>query len=108
MNAREMRVKLYVKDFALVEHFYKDLLHLSSVHSWDRGATDRGAMFDTGSGIIELLTANAAYLPVQGCDVSLRVDDVWSLWGELRNQTKVIHALRNNAWGDTSFCVSDP
>ena len=42
------------------------------------------------------------------CDVSLRVSDVQSLWNELKDRSQVIFGLRDNSWGDTSFCIADP
>lgn len=91
-----------------MKRFYEKVLCFPIVHSWDRSADDQGVMFDTGSGIIELLSASDQYLSVQGCDVSLRVEDVWSLWLQLQSQAPIIHPLRDNAWGDTSFCLADP
>jgi hypothetical protein len=108
MKIQELRLKLYVKDFLVERHFYEEVLCFAIQRSWDRGADDRGVMFDTGSGIIELLPAGDNYLPPQGCDVSLGVEDVWSLWQSLQNNASIVHKLRDNSWGDTSFCISDP
>jgi catechol 2,3-dioxygenase-like lactoylglutathione lyase family enzyme len=103
----EIRLKLYVKNFDEMTHFYSEGLGFEEVDSWDNGPDDRGVLLQTGSGIVELISAGNEYTPVQGCDVSLEVDDVWKLWEEL-NHLPVIHALRQNRWGDSSFCIRDP
>jgi len=108
MRITEFRLKLYVKDMASNRHFYEDIIGFKIVNSWDNGPDDQGIMFDTGSGIIELIFAGNRHVPIQGCDVSLEVDDVHSLWEQLRIVGRIVHPLRDNAWGDTSFCLTDP
>ena len=78
------------------------------VTEWDRGPGHRGVMFDTGSGTLELLHERHAEPHTTSCDVSLTVPDVWTLWEELRNNVSVVFSLRDNAWGDSSFCIADP
>ena len=108
MKIQELRLKLYVNDFLAVKNFYEEVLGFAIKRSWDRSSDDRGVMFDTGSGIIELLPATGKYLAPQGCDLSLGVENVWDLWQRLQNNTSIFHKLRDNAWGDTSFCITDP
>ena len=107
MLVREFRLKLYVRNFDAMCHFYMETLGFEPVDSWDNSPEDRGVLLDTGSGFVELISAGNEYLPVQGCDVSLEVDDVWNLWEELKDQP-VIQALRQNYWGDSSFSIRDP
>ncbi|HEY9773411.1 MAG TPA: VOC family protein [Planktothrix sp.] len=107
MLVNEFRLKLYVKNFDGMARFYEETLGFEPVDSWDNGPDDRGVLLDTGSGIVEIISAGSLYAPVQGCDVSLEVDDVWGLWEELQG-LPVIHALRQNRWGDSSFCIRDP
>lgn len=104
----EFRLKLYPKDFDTVRNFYENLLTYPVTKEWNRGNEDKGVMFDTGGAIIELLTPEADYTPIQGMDLSLGVADVATLWEHLREQVPVIFPLRHNAWGDSSFCISDP
>ena len=35
--------------------FYKDTLELSLAHAWDRSENDKGALFEVGSGLVEIL-----------------------------------------------------
>ena len=103
----EFRVKLYVKNFYKTKDFYNKILNYKLIKSWDEHE-DQGAMFDTGNGvIIELLTPDNNYKKIQGCDVSLRVKDVWKLYSELKNKVKIIKKLSNRKWGDTDFKIKD-
>jgi catechol 2,3-dioxygenase-like lactoylglutathione lyase family enzyme len=107
MQVNEFRLKLFVRDFEIMREFYTIVLGLEPVGGWDNGSDDCGVLLDTGSGIVELISAGSEYKPVQGCDVSFGVDDVWKLWEELKSQS-IVHPLRQNYWGDSSFCIRDP
>ncbi len=108
IKVTEFRLKLCVQNFETVRDFYLNVLLFPVITQWDHGDDDKGAMFDTGSGIIEIMSPHEKYVPVQGCDVSLQVEDVNQLWESLQNKATVIFPLRKNNWGDTSFCISDP
>ncbi len=108
MHTTEFRLKLYPRDFSLVKSFYQDILRFPVVEEWDNGASDRGVMFDTGSAIIELLSRNQKAATVSGCALSLAVDDVHKLWGKFKDAPYIVHPLRDNSWGDTSFAIHDP
>jgi predicted enzyme related to lactoylglutathione lyase len=108
MKIQEFRLKIYVRDFETMKNFYELTLGFSIKHSWDHSPNNKGIMFDTGAGIIELLVAGENYVPTRGCDVSLQVQEVKLLWNNLKNHCTIIHGLRNNPWGDHSFCIADP
>jgi catechol 2,3-dioxygenase-like lactoylglutathione lyase family enzyme len=107
-NVTEFRLKLYPENFELVRDFYRDILEYPIIKEWNRAEDDRGAMFDTGAAVLELLTQGDAYVPIQGADVSLQVRDVDALWEDLHRNVNVVRGLRNQPWGDRSFCISDP
>lgn len=107
-KVQEFRLKLYVKDFDKSKEFYQDLLGYPVVNGWDRGEKDRGVMFNTGSAIIELLTPEDGYVPLQGTGISLEVPDVKALWDAIKAHATVVFEIRNNSWGDTSFAIKDP
>jgi hypothetical protein len=104
----ELRVKLYVSDYLERRAFYGEIIGWPVVSEWNRGPGKRGVMFNTGSAILELLEHLDAMPQPGGCDVSLMVSDVWSLWEILKGKATVVFPLRKNAWGDSSFCVADP
>jgi catechol 2,3-dioxygenase-like lactoylglutathione lyase family enzyme len=107
-KVQEFRLKLYVKDFDKSKEFYQQLLGYPVVNEWDRGEEDKGVMFNTGSAIIELLTPEDGYVPLQGTGISLEVVDVKALWNNIKTQVEIVFELRNNEWGDTSFAIKDP
>lgn len=102
------RLKLYPRDYVHAKTFYAEILGFPLVNEWDRGNDDKGAMFQVGPAVIEILTPEKNYTPVVGADVSLEVPDVQALWHGLQNKVGVIFPLRHNAWGDSSFCIKDP
>jgi predicted enzyme related to lactoylglutathione lyase len=104
----ELRVKLYVPDFNRRRAFYSEVIGWPVATEWNRGPEQRGVMFDTGCGILELLHQQHAEPPSTSCDVSLMVPDVWRLWEDLRSNVAIVFPLRDNPWGDSSFCISDP
>ena len=103
----EFRLKLYPKNYQVCLKFYRDILLFPIINEWDRADNDKGVMFDTGAGIIELLYEDSPKI-IAGCDISIEVKDVWKLFDKLRKHPKIMHPIRKNAWGDTSFCISDP
>lgn len=104
----EFRLKLYPQNFARVRAFYEQTLGFDVVKEWDRGEDDRGVMLRVGPAILELLSLEGGYKPIQGADLSLEVPDVQNLWRELQTKAEVVFELRDNSWGDTSFCIADP
>jgi uncharacterized glyoxalase superfamily protein PhnB len=65
-------------------------------------------MFNVGGTILELLTPEDGYKPITGCDLSLEVPDVAELWEQMKNGDNILHPIRDNSWGDTSFRIADP
>jgi uncharacterized glyoxalase superfamily protein PhnB len=104
----EFRLKLYPKDFALVRSFYEQRLQFPIINEWDRGDDDKGVMFDVGGTILELLSPEDGYKPITGCDLSLEVPDVAMLWEQMKSGSNILHPIRDNDWGDTSFRIADP
>lgn len=107
-KVKEFRFKLYPKEFSLVREFYENELGFLVTHEWNHSEHDRGVMFDTGSAILELLSVEKDYQPIAGCSLSLEVLDVQALWKQFQGKENIVFALRDNDWGDTSFCVTDP
>ena len=103
----QFRLKLYPKDFYLVKDFYKHTLGYPILESWDT-QNSKEVMFDTGSAVLELLSPEDEYIPIQGTNVSLQVDDVWSLWEKLKAHPNIVKPLETRSWGDTSFRITDP
>ncbi len=108
IEVQEFRLKLYPKDFYAVRSFYEKDLGLRVTNEWDRGDLDKGVMFQVGATTLELLSPSQGYEPIQGADVSWEVANIQELWEVWKDKNNVVFDLRDNAWGDTSFCISDP
>ncbi len=107
IRVTEFRLKLFPKDFAVVRKFYEQTMGFKVLHEWDNPGS-QGVMFDVYGTVLELLTPQKGYKPVQGVNVSWGVPDVWKLWEEMKHGTNIVHELRDNSWGDTSFAIADP
>lgn len=108
VDITEFRLKLYPKDFKIVRKFYEHTLQLPIINQWDRGEADRGVMFQVGPAVLEILSPEQAYRPLTGSGLSLEVLDLHALWDELKDVAPVVFEIRDNPWGDTSFCIADP
>lgn len=104
----EFRVMIYPKNFQETRSFYERVLEYPVTHEWDHGEEDRGVMFNTGSATIELLSRRGNVQQIQGLALSLEVRDVRALYERVKDKVNVIFEVRHNAWGDTSFGVTDP
>ena len=106
-QAKQIRIKLYVADFGQRRMFYESILQWPVIGEWDE-ADNRGVMYDTGAGILELLESKSAQLHDRNSDLSIEVSDVNGLWSNLKNHISIVFPLRKNSWGDSSFCIEDP
>lgn len=107
-TVNDFRLKLYPNDFYKVRKFYEEELEFNVTNQWDRGELDKGTMFEVGNTTLELLSPKEGYKPVVGADVSWEVPNVKELWEQWQGKQNIVFALRDNAWGDSSFCIADP
>jgi catechol 2,3-dioxygenase-like lactoylglutathione lyase family enzyme len=101
------RVKAYEPSIA----FYREGLELMIAHSWDRGADQRGTIFQAASGQIEILALPAGrdYVPPQGLEIAYEVDDVDAWYRRIQQKGLPIESeLTDKPWGHRSFSVTDP
>lgn len=106
---RELRFFYTTDQYEATVAFYRDGLDFTIVRSWDRGPTDRGALFRTPNGpaIIEVV-AGAGGPPSQA-GIYMEVDDV-DAWYEKANQRNlsVLRELATTSYGHRSFRLVDP
>jgi predicted enzyme related to lactoylglutathione lyase len=102
-RVKQFRLKLYVSDLTTRRRFYEEVIGWPMLTEFESGV-----MYDTGAAVFELLRHPEPEPHSSSCDVSLEVDDVHTLWRRLENCAKVVFPLRDNPWGDTSFCIADP
>lgn len=109
MYVNEFRLKLYPEDFYKQRSFYKDVLGFEITHEWDRDDS-KGVMFNVGGTTLEFMWPVEEGLKdmATGSGLSLQVDNVSSLFYQLKDKVEISHELRDNPWGDTSFGIIDP
>ena len=57
---------------------------------------------------LSCLSPEDGYKPITGCGLALEVSDVASLWEQMKSGSNILHPIRNNDWGNTSFRIADP
>ncbi len=63
MDIRQFRVVVRAKSFERTCRFYGETLALPRLQSWDRGEDGRGALFQAGTGVVEVLGRPAGENP---------------------------------------------
>lgn len=104
----QFRFILYVRDFLAQRAFYEEFFGWPIIVEWSNDQGGGGVMFDTGIAVFELISRDHIDSPNGSIAVSLHVPDVWALWDRVKNKVTVKFPLRDNPWGDASFCVKDP
>lgn len=97
--------------------FYRDVLGLPILESWDRNPEDRGTVFSAASGMIEVLAvpgkSEVSSLwderPPQGAFMVIETNPVEALYHRAVETGLPIHQeLKDQSWGHRSFCVREP
>jgi len=120
MEIRQFRVVVRASDFERTCRFYGEVLALPRVQSWD-GASGRGALYQAGSGVIEILGRHRTeqggsrderysyHGPDHKLTVTLVVPSAEAAYQELIFRDKnVPGGLRKGADGELSFETHDP
>lgn len=105
----EFRFFYFTPKYRETVSFYKDILKLSEMRSWDRGAGNRGTIFHSPNGIGLIEIEEGSEIPViQGC-LYIQVEDVDS-WYELAvaNNINITQPLMDTDYGHRSFRFMDP
>jgi catechol 2,3-dioxygenase-like lactoylglutathione lyase family enzyme len=105
-----MRVLIGTTDFEGSCAFYRDILDFPLHEVWD-DPDGRGALFDSGAGLIEVVEDSPDHpaLPPQGVSIAIEVATVDTLYERLR-QLGVAFAdpIGDRPWGHRSFSLDDP
>ena len=98
--------------------FYRDKLGLTLAHAWDRHEQDRGALFNAGSGLIEILHrpdndkfqyAGLDYREPQGVFMCIQVWNVNELYDQFKtNGIPFKKEIMDQPWGHRTFYIQEP
>ena len=113
----KFRFAYYTDKYQKTYSFYKEVLQFTPGLSWDRSAHDKGALFEAGEGLIEILhrpdTAHQNpgldYRSPQGVYMCIQVWDIDTRYQDYK--TKGIpfqQDIVDQAWGHRSFSIIEP
>lgn len=98
--------------------FYGETLKFKLEHSWDRSENDKGALFKSGRGLIEILktpsdsaleNAGLDYRSPQGSFMCIQVWEIDELFEIYKSRgVSFKQEITDQSWGHRSFSVSDP
>jgi catechol 2,3-dioxygenase-like lactoylglutathione lyase family enzyme len=117
MSGGEFRFAYFTSRYEETVSFYTEGLGLPLVHSWDRGADDRGTLIAAASGLIEILalppSGHAEHLfderVPQGAFMVIEFHDLTTLCQRAHSNGLAIQQdLGRQSWGHESFCVREP
>ena len=104
----EFRYYYFTPRYEDVVAFYRDLVGLEEVSSWDRAADDRGSVFRSpnGTGLIEVEAGESAG---PGGGIYIEMDDVDAWHAELASSgVPIARPLTDTSYGHRQFRIVDP
>jgi len=108
-NSPEFRFYYFTNRYTETISFYKNILELEEVSSWDRGDCDKGTIFRShnGTGLIEIEEGTES--PILQGGLYIEVEDVDSWYGKvIAKQIKIIQTIQDTSYGHRSFKFADP
>ncbi len=95
--------------YAETVSFYKNMLKLEELRSWDMGHSQKGTIFKSpnGTGLIEIEEGTIA--PVLQGELYIEVEDV-DRWYEkiVHEKIRIINPVSDTSYGHRSFKFADP
>lgn len=105
----EFRFYYYTDRYAETVSFYKNILQLEEVRSWDRGDCEKGAIFRSPNGVGLIEIEEGTEVPVLQGALYIEVEDV-DRWYEMavEKNIKIVQPLTDTSYGHRSFKFADP
>ncbi len=106
----EFRFSLFTQKFKETIAFYKDILQLPVVDSWNRGFNDSGYLFKAASGhIVILQSATKQVEPLMDAVLLIQVEDLDKQYQFCKDQgVELVQDIQKREWGDRDFKIIDP
>jgi catechol 2,3-dioxygenase-like lactoylglutathione lyase family enzyme len=117
VGSGQFRFSYFTPEYETTVAFYRDVLRLAVVESWDRNPDDRGTLFAAASGMIEVLarpkSGESSHLwddrPPQGAFMVIEVPDVERVYREwAARRVPIQQELTTQPWGHRGFCLREP
>ena len=109
-NQMEFRFSFYTQKFKESIAFYKDILKLPVVYSWNRGFNDSGYLFKAASGhMVVLQSATKQVEPLMDAVLLIEVEDLDKQYDFCKEQSvEIVQEIQKREWGDRDFKIIDP
>ena len=106
----EFRFSFFTQKFKETIAFYKDILQLPVVESWNRGFNDSGYLFKAASGhMVVLQSATKQVEPLMDAVLLIQVEDLDKQYQFCKDQgIEIVQNIQKREWGDRDFKIIDP
>lgn len=106
----EFRFSFYTQKYKESIAFYRDILKLPVVYSWNRGFNDSGYLFKAASGhIVVLQSATKQVEPLIDSGLLIEVEDLDKQYDFCKQQgVEIVQEIQKREWGDKDFKIVDP
>ena len=106
----EFRFSFFTQKYKEAIKFYKDILKLPVVYSWNRGFNDSGYLFKAASGhMVVLQSATKQVEPLMDAVLLIEVEDLDKQYGFCKkNGVEIVQEIQKREGGDRDFKVIDP
>ena len=105
----EFRFYYFTNRYSDTVSFYKNILQLEEVRSWDRGFCEKGTIFQSPNGIGWIEIEEGLEEPILHGALYIEVEDV-DRWYEkvFNSKIKITQAISDTSYGHRSFKFEDP
>ena len=109
-NKMEFRFSFFTQKYKESIAFYRDILKLPVVNSWNRGFNDSGYLFKAASGyIVVAQSASKQVEPLMDAVLLIEVEDLDKQYDFCKEQgVEIVQEIKKREWGDRDFKVVDP
>lgn len=114
----KFRFTYFTDKYSETFEFYEKTLKFPLAHAWDRSKEDKGALFEAGDGLIEILhlpnsetekTPGLDYRKPQGVFMCIQVFDIDDRFESYKSMgIPFQEKLTNQSWGHRSFSIREP
>lgn len=106
----EFRFSFYTQKYKESIAFYRDILKLPVVNSWNRGFNDSGYLFKAAScHMVVLQSATKQVEPLMDAVLLIEVEDIDKQYDFCKEQgVEIVQEILKREWGDRDFKIVDP
>ncbi|MCW5516950.1 VOC family protein [Muriicola sp. Z0-33] len=117
-NKGKFRFTYFTSKYEETFDFYKTKLDFGLGHFWDRNENDKGALFEAGEGLVEILhrpsdkkyeNQGLDYRTPQGVYMAIQVWHIDEIYEKYRLKSiSFKQEIVNQPWGHRSFSIIEP